>query len=399
MGGRRSWGIISARSPHTSAPRVLLYVQHLVGIGHLRRMAAVAHALATAGAETMLVSGGYADANLLLGNAQLVQLPPARAADTRYRTLLGDDGQEVDDAWRNQRRQQLLAVVRGFAPDAVVIETYPFGRRLLRFELEPLCALVQTMLPRPQLWCSVRDILEDKRNPERYAQILDILETFFDAVLVHADPSLVRLQHSFPRAHQIAVRIHYTGYVRQPDTDRLGFEPPVSAGEVIVSAGGGAVGHDLLGCALHARRLCTAHDRPWRILLGSSLTTVAAELAAQAPPGVTVEINRADFPTLLTGAALSISQAGYNTVVNILASGVRSILVPFEDNGQREQSLRAELLVRRGRVQLVRRRDLNPAALAAAIDHTLLTPIDRGEQTIALNGAQTTAAIVLRSLG
>ena len=45
-----------------SAPKALVYVQHLLGLGHLMRISRIAAALADAGVETVLVheikSGG-----------------------------------------------------------------------------------------------------------------------------------------------------------------------------------------------------------------------------------------------------------------------------------------------------------------------------------------------------
>ena len=41
-----------------TSPRVFFYVQHLLGIGHLKRAAAVARALVEAGAEVEFVLGG-----------------------------------------------------------------------------------------------------------------------------------------------------------------------------------------------------------------------------------------------------------------------------------------------------------------------------------------------------
>ena len=57
---------------------------------------------------------------------------------------------------------------------------------------------------------------------------------------------------------------------------------------------------------------------------------------------------RSDFASLLNGAALSVSQAGYNTVCDILRAGCRSLLVPFSAGGETEQSVRAERLARLG---------------------------------------------------
>ena len=53
-----------------SAPRVLLYVQNLLGIGHLRRAAAVARGLTAQGMAVYFVSGGMPVPHLPLGGAE-----------------------------------------------------------------------------------------------------------------------------------------------------------------------------------------------------------------------------------------------------------------------------------------------------------------------------------------
>ena len=55
--------------------RVFFYVQHLLGIGHLRRAAVLARALAAGGFDVLLVSGG-APVRLDVGRARRHQLPP-----------------------------------------------------------------------------------------------------------------------------------------------------------------------------------------------------------------------------------------------------------------------------------------------------------------------------------
>ena len=60
-------------------------------------------------------------------------------------------------------------------------------------------------------------------------------------------------------------------------------------------------------------------DATWRFLTGPNLPEVDyALLAAAAGPGTIVERFRPDFSARLANAALSISQAGYNTVMDIL---------------------------------------------------------------------------------
>jgi len=62
-------------------PRIFFWVQHLLGIGHLRRAATLARGLAKEGFDVLLVSGGGPVPGLDLGGARLRQLPPLRARD------------------------------------------------------------------------------------------------------------------------------------------------------------------------------------------------------------------------------------------------------------------------------------------------------------------------------
>ena len=117
--------------------RVLIHVQHLLGTGHARRMAAVAAACAAYGHETTLASGGPA-LPLKTGTARLVQLPALRATDASFRTLVDETGAPVDEAWRRRRRAATLALFDEARPDLLIVELYPFGRSMLRDELEPL---------------------------------------------------------------------------------------------------------------------------------------------------------------------------------------------------------------------------------------------------------------------
>jgi predicted glycosyltransferase len=212
---------------------------------------------------------------------------------------------------------------------------------------------------------------------------------------VHGDPALLPLEASLPDAAALS-GIVYTGYVEGP----AGPEPPPGDGvdEVIVSSGGGRVGDALVDAAIAARPLSQARDRLWRILLGGGFDPVArARAAAAARAGVIVQAERPDFPGLLARAALSISQAGYNTVVDVVRAGVRSVLVPFAAANEREQSLRAAALARVDRAVVVEESRLSAQNLAAAVDRSLHGPAP-SLHVMRLGGAAASAAAVLEAL-
>jgi predicted glycosyltransferase len=347
---------------------VLFWVQYLLGIGHLQRSLRIAEALVTAGIDVILVSGGPQISVLdAVRGMKVVQLPPIQARDASF-ALVDAAGQPIDDRLRGERRARLLAVFAAARPDAVVLEGFPFARRAFRFELDPLIAALRETRPRPRLICSVRDIPTVRDNPQRHREIVDRILGDFDRVLVHGDAGFIPFEVSFPAAPQIADRLSYTGYVTLPAA-AMG-DADVPQGEVLVSVGGGGLaGQKLLAAALGARRQGCMAERGWRILVGSALPDDAvAALRREAPEGVAIERFRRDFAGLLRRCHVSVSQAGYNTVLDILAAKARAVLVPFAAERETEQMLRAGHLAVRGAAELVPEAELSAAALAAAIE-------------------------------
>ena len=57
---------------------------------------------------------------------------------------------------------------------------------------------------------------------------------------------------------------------------------------------------------------------------------------------------------------VSVSQAGYNTVMETLQAGARAVLVPFAAGSEEEQTIRAQLLAERGLVHVVEESALTP---------------------------------------
>jgi predicted glycosyltransferase len=175
-----------------------------------------------------------------------------------------------------------------------------------------------------------------------------------------------------------------------------------ASGEVLVSTGGGAVGGALGHAAVRARALSRrAGQVPWRVLLGGNLPGRDFDaIRAAADAGTTVARNRPDFARLLAGCRLSVSQAGYNTVMELLAAGVPGVVVPFEgDGGEREQALRAQRLAAAGRLAQLREAELTPARLAGAVDRALagragIEPAQPEVSGIDLAGVATTAQIL-----
>jgi predicted glycosyltransferase len=374
--------------------RVFFHVQHLLGIGHLRRAAALARALVAGGFDVLLVSGGAPVDGLELGGARFHQLPPLRAADESLRDLARVDGGPVDEAFRRRRIEALRDLLCAEAPDVVLTEQFPFGRTRLRFELLPLLEAARGLPKRPLIACSVRDVVRRTRA-ERVDEVVELLDRF-DAVLVHGDPCLVPFDRSFAGWERIKGRAFYTGYVSERGLAQ-GVRSTEGRDEVVVSVGGGAVGAPLLEAAIAARPRTALADRTWRLLAGGNLPA-QDRTALVGEPGVILEPARPDFTTLLGNATLSISQAGYNTTIETLRFADRAVLVPFATERETEQLDRAQALAERGMVAVVPPGALSAQSLADAVGRALAGPSLRDFAACDVDGGPKSAALLHRLL-
>lgn len=346
--------------------RVLIIVTHLLGAGHLTRAAALARAFARRGHDTTLVSGGTPVALADFDGVGFVQLPPVRTAGTDFRTLLDETGAPVDAARLALRRALLVETVESLRPDLVITELFPFGRRALADEFMAVLDAARRLDPRPRILSSIRDILVAPSKEDRVAEAHRRIERFYDGIIVHADPHFVPLDASWPVDDLLRPFLRYTGYVDEN-------HDPVPTGTrrgIVVSGGSSAASLPLYRAAVAAARALPEH--PWRILIGRAVTEADFRaIRDNAPSHAVVERARPDFRALLAQAEVSVSQAGYNTVVDLLRSGVAPVLVPFEAGHETEQRLRAERLKALGLAGIVPEADLTAERLVNAIREAL----------------------------
>lgn len=393
-----------------SRPPVLFYCQHLLGLGHVQRAARLTRALVAAGESVLFVAGGRPVPGLDLGGAEAIALPPLVAADDAASAPALPDGRPPDAGYLDDRRARLLGLLVERDPAIVLVELFPFGRHALAAELGPLLLAAADDRARrgpaaARVAVSLRDVLVSKQNAAwTELAALAIVRQWVDRVLVHGCPDVVPLSRTFALAERLGDRLVYTGYLApEPAPGGAG---PAATGEVVLSGGGGQVAGPLFRTALAARALTAeAARRPWRLLTGPYLpaadraeleTRVAALPPVAGRPAVVLETFRGDFGAVLRGAALSVSQAGYNTVLDLVASGVRAVVVPYEGSGD-EQPLRARLFAERGLLAVVPEGELSPARLAAAMDTALTAPGFPAPAALDLGGAGRSVTI-LRAL-
>lgn len=367
---------------------VLIVVTHLLGTGHLRRAMTLASSFAQAGHDVRLVSGGLPVPGLNQTGVEVWQMPPLASDGTNFTTLLTENG-GIADAQYLSARHAALCTALDPAPDILITELFPFGRRVLREEFMALLTAALDLPVRPLTLCSIRDILAPPSRPDKAQKTHDLIQTYYDGVLVHSDPSATPLSASWPVTPALERQLHYTGFVAppppEPHPDTLG------QGEVVVSAGGGPVGAALFHAAAKAAGLLP--DLTWRLLIGGqNPQPLITELSETGPKNLHVEAARPDFRQMLCHAACSVSMAGYNTALDLLQTGVPALLIPFDDGGEVEQTLRAQSLSKLPAMDVMRSSDCTPDTLAQAASH-LMTQPRRGTTGFAMQGARDTVRI------
>ena len=374
--------------------RVLFHVQHLLGVGHLRRGELIVKALAERGIDVTVALGGMPVAEMPFDGAEVVQLPPTRIAGADFKVLYDAEGTPITDAWRSVRRDALIALYEDVRPEVVLLEMFPFGRWRFNFELVPLLERAARDKPRVKCVTSVRDILVATKHPERARRGAEIARQKLDSVLVHSDPALFTFEETYPHAGEVADLVSYTGYVTEP-AERGVVEPN---GKMVISAGGGAAAGQLMQAALAARPLCppALRDRTWHFLTGPRFAEDEFQtLAAMADEKTVVERFSTRFQALLDGAAASISQAGYNTVMNLMRAVIPAVVVPYDDGEETEQWFRSVRMETMGLLSVVKASDLSGETLAAALTQAMERRRG-GTQTssLDLDGARKTAAMI-----
>ena len=372
--------------------RILIAVTHLLGIGHLVRARQLARALAGAGHQVTLASGGMPDGKAT-ADYRFAQLPPVRTQGTDFRNLLDETGEAATPERLAARREQLVALVSELSPDIVITEHFPFGRRQLAGEFLALIAAVKAANSRALALSSIRDVLVAPERPDRLAETAGRIAVLFDAVLIHGDPGVLPLEASWPVTPEIAGKLVYTGYLAE--LPALPASAVGTSGTILVSGGGSAAALPLFETVIAAARLLP--QRPFHLLIGRGVSeSDFAALRQSAPANVRVEWARPDFPALLAGCALSLSQAGYNTALDLLQAGRPALLVPFDAGNETEQALRATALERAGLARVVKLVE-GPQGLVAAIE-TALAQGDPPAAKVDLGGAAGTVAAIARLL-
>jgi predicted glycosyltransferase/nucleoside-diphosphate-sugar epimerase len=396
-----------ARPARSGEPRLLIYSQDGLGLGHLRRTTLLASEFLRArpGASALTIADSPLGQFFTTeGGHDYLKLPSIRkAAPGEWHPV--SLSASFDDVL-GLRRELIRSAVVDFRPDILLVDHMPHGAM---GELLPALRALTGWPVRVVL--GLRDILDAPgviRDTWNTEGAYDAVEQHYDDVLVYGSRELFDVSERYGWPSRLAGRLRYCGYVCSPPSGKLTGTlrrrhlRGSPAGHLIVAtAGGGGDAFPLFDTLLQALPGIRA-VRPLGVVVITGPFMPPEEQKALTrrarPLGVGVLRTVTDMGSYIGAADLVVAMAGYNTTAEVLSSGTPALLVPRKGPSA-EQRTRAQLFAERGWVHWLPPERLEVAALSQAVLDCLADPARPGPGNYPdLRGRQVAADLLLAAL-
>ena len=391
--------------------KILHYSHDSLGLGHIRRTLALVRRLAhdlPDTAQLVLTGSMQFGAYEWPPHVDCVKLPTVRKKTTgEYHSPHLHGSIEAVAALRESI---ILSTINHFKPDLVLVDKAPGG---LNGEMMRSLHCLKQERPETLLVFGMRDIEDDAETTRRdwiRGNIYSLLENVYDAILLYGARELFDPVTEYHLSPEIAQKMYSCGYVfgtgeRTVTAERLRQKLGIRTERlVLVTAGGGADGFQIINTYLEmlAKRPSPA---PFHSLIvaGPQMAVseykVLEQYAATVASAVTLKLFTPRLSNYLRIADLVITMGGYNTVMEILGNGRRSIIVP-RVRPRREQLIRAQRLAARNLVRMIHPDELTPARLQIEMDAALVsgTLVDPSETGLRMDGAEQASRILAKLL-
>jgi predicted glycosyltransferase len=340
-----------------TAPRVLVYSQDGLGLGHLRRTSSLVTELLVARPEACVLSVSDSPLGKFFATADnhdYVKLPSIRKegpGDWRALSLLMPFREVL-----SMRRRMLRDTALDFSPDLLLVDHMPHGAM---GELIPTLEALEDRETRVVL--GLRDILDAPQVIRRRWALEGAYEAVvqhYDEVLVYGSRDVFDVAAEYGWPADAERRLNYCGYVCPPESALLrpnGLRRRYLAGRrdtrlVVATAGGGADAYPLLRALLEAVPQITT-QLPVRLVMvtGPFMPPEQRDDLRRRARNLPVVLHSEVRNPLehLMAADLVVSMAGYNTTTEIVRLGRPCLLVPRPGPSE-EQRIRARLFAERG---------------------------------------------------
>ncbi len=357
--------------PGESGARVLIYSHDTMGLGHLRRCRAIAHALVERykHLSVLILSGSPIIGSFdFRARVDFVRIPGViKLRNGEYTAL----NLHIDlEKTLSMRSSIIRHTANIFDPHVFIVDKEPLG---LRGEVEE--TLIMLKERGTHLVLGLRDVMDSPSllAPEwERKNVMPALRRLYDAIWIYGLPQICNPLEDITVPKSVSRKITYTGYLRRtvPKSINASPAPAITRNPyILVTTGGGGDGEDLIEWVLRAYETDPLLPYPALLILGPFMQP---ELQSEFRARV-AKLKRVDSITFDThienleaNAVGIVAMGGYNTFCEILSMDKRAIIVP-RTAPRMEQYIRASRAQELGLVQMIEDDDLDPAILAAAL--------------------------------
>ena len=325
----------------------MIYSHDTLGLGHLRRCRAIAHALVERNSDlsVMILSGSPIIGSFdFRSRVDFVRVPGViKLRNGEYTSLNLHIDIEETLALRASIIKHTADI---FDPDLFLVDKEPLG---LRGEVKDTLTMLKAR--GTPLVLGLRDVLDEPAllAPEwERKNVLPALRDLYDAIWIYGQPELCDPLDGIELPQSVRRKISYTGYLRRSASHH---QPRVATRldlkkepYLLVTSGGGGDGEALTDWVLRAYE--ADKDLPWRALIvtGPFMQPEFQEdflrRAAKLPKVEAITFD-AHMETLMSNAAGVVAMGGYNTLCEILSFDKRALIVP-RTTPRLEQFIRAQ---------------------------------------------------------
>ena len=329
--------------------RVLIYSHDTMGLGHLRRCRAIAHAMVEADKDlsVLILSGSPIIGSFdFKARVDFVRIPGViKLRNGEYTSL----NLHIDIAQTLAIRSSIIRhTAEAFDPDLFLVDKEPLG---LRGEVsETLAFLKRRGVP---LVLGLRDVMDDPAllEPEwKRKKAIPALRDLYDDIWIYGLPQICDPLAGLSIPLTVRKKISYTGYLHRmmPQGNPRSTVELAEAREqpyVLVTTGGGGDGDALVDWVLRAYESGASLPHRALLVLGpfmqSEKQSEFLDRAARLGRRVEAITFDAHLEQLIARAAGVVAMGGYNTFCEILSFDKPAVIVP-RVAPRLEQFIRAE---------------------------------------------------------
>ncbi len=371
------------------SPRIALFTHDTFGLGHIQRSHHLIQALSERFSEApiLLISGSPVLHLLkhLPPNADYVKIP------TVVKT--GDPASQPSHLPLSVseiiclRAQIIHQTMRRFDPDVLIVDNFPLGSN---GELLP--TLKEAKRSGTKIILGLRDVIDSShavRAEWKKQRIYDVLDRYYDLILVYGIQQIFDVIDAYAIPDQIARKVRYCGYLTSTapaaneDPEDVRRELGIQGRMILVTGGGGGDAFPLLSTFLEA--LPKLAEISALLVLGPMMGPMDREKIRNLANDFSNVVLRNSVPDMaryMTASDLVVSMCGYNLAAEIALYRPKAVIVPrtwrygqhaqnAQSTDEREQIIRARAFARMGLARLIEPKDLTAEHLAEKISEAL----------------------------